>query len=100
MKSRILIFFFSLGLALLVQIPAFAVDELTLCGIVYDIDQNNSMVSVDVKSENCRGLKQFKVRDFKMLASFQVDKSRCFVIDHARCEPSVTSSIIRITRGE
>jgi len=61
-----------------------ATDELSLRGIVKAVDSKAKIVTVDVKSESCLGLRHFKVDDpskfTSILAkevSFQIDKSTC-----------------------
>ena len=72
---------------------AFAVEDLYLCGVVREINTKDALVTVDVTSHSCRGLRKFKFTPGKV--SFTLDERKCFFIDRDRCS---TGSVPAITR--
>lgn len=72
---------------------AFAEDELYLCGIVKDVDVGKGIITVDIKSESCRGERQFKVPQ-SLLMGFIPKKEKCFSIDSNTCAKVKTYNII------
>jgi hypothetical protein len=98
MKSGILIAWVFLGLALFYQAPAFAEDELYLCGIVKDVDTPKALVGVDVTSGSCRGLHTFK-QPAANGVSFKVDERICFFIDSNRCKDDSLHGITKVDAG-
>jgi len=85
---------------MLSHLPVLAIDELYLCGIVKAIDKGNASVSVDVKSESCRGLRKFKLLEAKEVPSLNVNERRCFVIDRNQCEDGAIYTIIKIMKKD
>jgi len=66
--------------------PAAGVDELFLSGVVKDIDYKSGLITVDVKSEGCRGLMKFRVDDISKFRSDLVGKDISFSIDSSTCK--------------
>lgn len=72
-----------------------AEDELYLCGIVKDVDSKSGIVTIDVKSNGCYGIRKFRISYPINIASFSVDEEKCFFIDSNICEAKKTYSIIK-----
>jgi len=71
-------------------------DGLSLTGVVKSVDSATGMISVDVTSEGCRGVRTFKVPDTvkgDLNASF-VGKKLNFKIDGVICERGRIYNII------
>lgn len=93
---RKLIGFVVIGsLPLLFSSPAFALDELYLCGVVNGINARDGVVSVDVASEGCRGLRTFRL-PAKLGLTLKAKKRICFFIDRNRCQASYVHTITKI----
>ncbi len=74
---------------------AMAEDELYLCGIVKDVDSQDETVIIDVKSESCRGIRTFRLSVSMNIASFQVNREKCFFINSNVCNAKEIYSIIK-----
>jgi hypothetical protein len=64
--------------------PVYAADELLQSGFVKSVDVVKKIVTIDVKSSTCRGIRQFLVEKpsaFEDLVGERID----FVIDSSRC---------------
>jgi len=77
---------------------AVGVDELFLTGIVKGIDQKTGIITVDVKSESCRGVRHFKLIDASSLKDTQQGKKISFRIDSAACKSDIVYKMI-LPRG-
>jgi hypothetical protein len=75
-----------------------ATDELFLAGIVKGIDQQTGIITVDVKSESCRGVRHFKLIDASTLKDTQPGKKISFRIDSAACKSDIVYKMI-LPRG-
>lgn len=73
-----------------------AVDQLYLCGIIKEINTKDAIVSVDVKSESCHGLQQFKLSAAMGGKVLNVDDQKCFFIDSSRCQAGYKYTITKI----
>ncbi len=97
-------FFFSVilitGIAALFVFPSLSasVDELFLTGIVKGIDQQTGIITVDVKSESCRGVRHFKLIDASSLKDSLPGKKISFRIDSAACRSDSVYKMI-LPRG-
>ncbi|MGQ9745068.1 MAG: hypothetical protein ACUVQV_03565 [Dissulfurimicrobium sp.] len=80
-----LAFIFSLFSLCMAQHKALAEDELFLCGIVKTIDAKTGMVTVDVKSDSCPGVRQFQLAAPKAALHFIAGEEKCFPIDSSHC---------------
>jgi hypothetical protein len=73
-----------------------AIDNLSLTGFVRSIDSGNGIISLDITSEGCRGLRAFKVPDGAKgdLDASLIGKRLQFMIDSSRCERGRIYNII------
>lgn len=78
---------------------AFAVDELYLCGVVREVNPQAAQVTVDVASDNCHGVRMFKLPPAtdKNRPAFNVDERRCFFIDSNRCKAGYIHAITKVS---
>jgi hypothetical protein len=63
-----------------------AQDHLFLTGIVRSFDSNSGTIRIDVTSEGCKGLREFKEPDSSKADTDLVGKRIHFSIDSAVCE--------------
>ncbi len=79
--------------------PAFATDELYLCGVVQDANLTNQLITIDVASGGCRGPRAFKLAAAaaKALTSQTTSGRKCFFINSNRCQAGYTYTITKIT---
>lgn len=86
----LMILVFSAGLFLLIIYQeVLGVDELYLSGIIKSYDKEKGLIWVDVRSESCRGIREFKVPESVRL---DLDPSIIgqkidFFINSSKCEP-------------
>lgn len=82
-------------IALCVQ-TSWAVDNLFLTGFVKSVDNNSGIVRVNVTSESCKGLREFRVpEDAKGdLDTSLIGKKLQFYINSATCERGRVYNII------
>jgi len=73
----------------------FAVDELYLCGVVQEVNLKDALVTVDVASNICRGMRTFKLPATKDKASFTVADRKCFFINSSSCKAGYTYTITK-----
>jgi hypothetical protein len=71
-------------------------DSLLLTGFVRSIDGSNGIISLDITTEGCRGLRAFKVPDDSKgdLDSSLIGQRLQFLIDSSKCERGRIYSII------
>lgn len=74
--------------------PAFALDELYLCGVVQNVDGKKAMVSINVKSDSCPGVKLFQLANPHAASRFIAGENKCFSIDSNNCRDNKTHKII------
>ncbi|MEO0228297.1 MAG: hypothetical protein ABIL70_09645 [candidate division WOR-3 bacterium] len=84
----LMILVFSAGLFLIMCQEVLGVDELYLSGIIKSYDKEKGLIWVDVRSESCRGIREFKVPESVRL---ELDPSLIgqkidFFINSSRCE--------------
>jgi hypothetical protein len=93
-KIGVVLVFFIL-IALCVQ-TSWAVDNLSLTGFVKSIDSNNGIIRVNVTSESCKGLREFRVPDNAKsdLDTSLIDKKLQFYINSATCERGKVYNVI------
>jgi len=80
-----LVFFLTLFLYwFLMGSPAEAVDELNLTGVLHNIESKSHIVTVQVQSRSCSGMRRFRIDDPSILEghegkkiSFSIDSSVC-----------------------
>ena len=73
-----------------------AVDNLSLTGFVKSFDNNSGIVRVDVTSESCKGLREFRVPDDAKggLDTSLIDMKLQFYINSSTCERGRVYNII------
>lgn len=96
MKSGKIIAYALVGLAVFFHTPVFAEDELYLCGIVKDVNTPKAVVTVDVKSQGCRGLHAFNLSNAKLMEYFTVEENQCFFIDSTQCQTGHSYNITKL----
>ena len=72
----------------LIASPLFAApanDNLFLTGTVKGIDDKTGIVTIDVKSRSCPGIRQFKVNDIKRADAGLIGRTISFPIDSSTC---------------
>lgn len=84
---------------LLVAPPAFATDELYLCGTVENANLPGLLITINVASGGCRGLRTFKLSQAaaNALAARGVGGRKCFFINSNTCKAGFTYTITKIT---
>lgn len=86
----LMVLVFSAGLFLLIMYQeVLGIDELYLSGIIKSYDKEKGLIWVDVKSESCRGIREFRVPESVRL---ELDPSLIgqkinFFINSSTCEP-------------
>lgn len=75
----------------------YAVDELVLVGVLESVNVNSGMVTVNVKSQSCSGLKRFRVDNAEDVEGF-VGKRVVFSIDSSVCRDAAVHKITTIRR--
>ncbi len=83
-KSAVMLSVMCIGLVGWLACDVFAEDELYLCGIVKETNLQAGTVTVDVKSEGCKGVRQFRA-PLAHLSGFIVNTEKCFSIDSNHC---------------
>lgn len=73
---------------------AFAVDNLFLCGIVKNVNEQKTLVTVDVKSGSCPGIRQFQLAAPQAASRFIVGEKKCFPIDSSHCNDNNIHKIL------
>ncbi|MDA8159978.1 MAG: hypothetical protein M0T76_04570 [Desulfobacteraceae bacterium] len=73
---------------------AFAMDNLFLCGLVKDVDVQKALVSVDITSGSCPGLRQFQLAEPQSASRFIVGEEKCFPIDSSHCNDNIVHKIL------
>lgn len=93
-KMRIILVF-SILIALCPQ-AVLALDNLSLSGFVRSIDSSNGIISLDITSEGCRGLRAFRMPDDAKgdLDASLIGKKIQFMIDSSKCERGRIYNII------
>lgn len=78
---------------------AFATDELYLCGAVEDANLASRLITIDVASGGCRGLRTFKLSQAaaNTLTAMGVGGRKCFFINSNTCQAGRTYTITKIT---
>jgi hypothetical protein len=73
-----------------------ALDNLSLSGFVRSIDSSNGIISLDITSEGCRGLRAFRVPDDAKgdLDASLIGKKIQFMIDSSKCERGKIYNIV------
>ncbi|MEW6595218.1 MAG: hypothetical protein AB1413_10150 [Thermodesulfobacteriota bacterium] len=79
--------------------PAFATDELYLCGTVEDANLASQLITINVASGGCRGLRTFKLSQAaaNALVANGVGGRKCFFINSNTCQTGYTYTITKIT---
>jgi hypothetical protein len=82
------IFFVLLMLISFCPQTSLALDNLSLTGFVRSIDSSNGIISLDITSESCRGLRAFRVPDDARgdLDASLIGQKLGFMIDSSKCE--------------
>ncbi|MGB9712757.1 MAG: hypothetical protein ACP5J5_05280 [Dissulfurimicrobium sp.] len=78
----------------LVPYEALAKDELFLCGVVKNVNIKTGMVTVDVKSGSCPGVRQFQLIAPQAASLFIVGEKKCFPIDSSHCNDNIIHKIL------
>ena len=95
MRSRIWFCVVFLTLILVFVLPGMAQDYLLLTGVVKSVDSNSGTISINVTSEGCKGLRDFKVPSdaAKDIEATLIGKRMQFYIDSATCARGRTYNI-------
>ena len=98
MKKRLYCLFFIVMILFLFPVipPAHGADELYITGTVKYIDHRSGLVTVDVKSENCPGIRQFRVDDVSELEGL-TGKKISFFINSSTCKGDAVYKMYDIT---
>jgi len=80
--------------------PVGAVDELYLTGILQNADVQSGLAVVNVKSENCHGMRSFRVDDISRLAD-ATDNTISFTINSSTCKIGeiYTMHLVTVSKG-
>jgi len=73
--------------------PAYAVDDLYLTGTIKSVNAATGIVTVDVTSSSCFGMRVFKADRLDKLEEY-IDKRASFFIDSSRCNVKETYTIL------
>ncbi len=90
------------GITLLVLLnihSAQAIDRLILSGVVKAVDYKSGIITVDVKSASCPGIKKFRVDDLSISDTSLIGKHISFPIDSSTCKGDTIYKIV-LPRGE
>ena len=68
-------------------------DQLQLTGIIKSVNAVTGLVTVDVVSSSCSGMRVFKADKLEMLEAY-VDQKVSFFVDSNKCEVKATYTII------
>ncbi len=78
---------------------AFSGEEpLFLTGVIKTVDIRSGILTIDVKSNNCHGIRRFRVDDtgaYRGLEGAEI----CFYIDSSSCRSAKITKVIRLSRG-
>lgn len=76
--------------------PIMALDNLILTGFLRSFDSSSGIAKIDVTSEGCKGLREFKLPDDAKgdIDTKLIDKSFTFQIDSSSCERSRIYNIV------
>ncbi len=100
MKKKYFLITFVLTILLIASFlniyPVIASDELFLVGIVKNIDYITGIVTVDIKTESCKGIRNFKALDLAEIEGLK-DKKISFFIDSSICQNGKIYKMYRIT---
>jgi hypothetical protein len=78
---------------------ALGTDELFMTGIVKGIDHRTGIVTIEVKSETCRGIRHFKPEDASTINDTQQGKKISFRIDSPTCTDDRVYKMILLRRA-
>lgn len=73
--------------------PAYAADELYLTGTIKSINAGTGLVTVDVTSSSCHGMRTFKADNLDKLQAY-IEQRISFFIDSNRCNVKEIHTII------
>ena len=95
-RSRIWFCVVFLTLMLIFVLPGMAQDHLLLTGVVRSVDSNSGTISINVTSEGCKGIRDFKVHSdaAKDIETTLIGKRMQFYIDSATCVSGRTYNIL------
>lgn len=85
---------FAAGMTLMAPRPARATDELLVSGILKSIHHTSKTITMDVKSEGCRGIRRFRVDDPSDLDGYQ-GKRLAFYINSSTCKGNTIYKVVR-----
>jgi hypothetical protein len=85
-----------LTLMLVCVLPGTAQDHLFLTGVVRSVDSNSGIIRVNVTTEGCRGVREFKAPPdvAKDIEASLVGKQMQFYIGSATCENGITYNML------
>lgn len=94
--GKVIVVSFCFLLALLLGDAVYAVDGLSLTGYVKSVDAANLTVTLDVKSESCRGIRTFKAPSAARddLNTLPIGTKLQFSIDSGDCKRDKTYTIV------
>jgi hypothetical protein len=96
MRSRIGFCVVFLTLMLVFVLPGMAQDHLLLTGVVRSVDSNSGIIRINVTSEGCKGIRDFKAPSdaAKDIEATLLGKRMQFYIDSATCVSGRTYNIL------
>ncbi len=94
--SKVFVFFAILFILISFPRTSFSQEKLNLTGIIRAVDPITGIVKIQVTSENCKGLWNFKFPDYAKedLDSSMVGKKIQFNIESPACDPKRLHSIV------
>ncbi|HMK55144.1 MAG TPA: hypothetical protein VK448_00735 [Dissulfurispiraceae bacterium] len=93
---------FIIGVLIVMTLPfvVLASDELNLTGVVKEVDARAGVVTIDVKSRSCKGIRTFKSDNIAIFDS-QSGKIVSFFINSSSCSGNDVYKITKmISKGE
>jgi hypothetical protein len=95
-KKNWMLFISLVGFVLLCIHPVYAGDELLLTGRVKSVDESTRIITIDVSSASCKGVRTFTVDDVLALSEFQdfVNQKVEFFINSSTCKRGEVHTIL------
>ncbi len=97
--KRIFVFFLIAAISIITATPALSVDELFLAGVIKKIDMLQGLITVDVKSKSCIGLRTFKINNLSTY-SLATNEHIYFTINSSSCLKDTVHTIIDFSGGK
>ncbi len=94
---RAFIFLMIVASLILTAFPVLAVDELYLTGTLNSVDVRSGTVTVNVKSQHCRGLRRFRAENVSDLEG-EAGREITFFINSQSCRGGTIYTMRGVTR--